>query len=105
MSHSMVKLPAIAACAAAGMFSTMPREMSCRPRWAIGRAVSQSGAPMDVASRHLEQAFDLDCGVRRQRGDADGGAGMVALVAEYLHHQIGGAVEHLRSVEEVGCRI
>jgi hypothetical protein len=28
------------------MFSTMPREASCRPRWATGRAVSQSGARM-----------------------------------------------------------
>jgi len=29
---------------APGMFSMMPRARSCRPRWATGRAVSQSGA-------------------------------------------------------------
>src|SRR5690349_98737 len=102
MSHSMAKLPAIAAFAAPGMFSTIPCEISCRPRCATGRAVSQFGVRK---SGHLEQAFDLDRGIRRQRGDADGGAGVAALVAENLHHQIGGAVQYLRPVDEVGCRI
>src|SRR5262249_49481851 len=92
MSHSMAKLPAIAAFAAPGIFSTMPRATSCRPRCATGRAVSQRG---EFNSGHLEQAFDLDRGICRQRGHADGGAGVAALVAEHLHHQIGGAVQHL----------
>src|SRR5581483_8684496 len=102
MSHSMAKLPDIAAFAAPGMFSMMPREISWRPRCATGRAVNQPGA---FKSGYLEQAFDLDGGVRRQRGDTDGGAGVPALVAEHLHHQIGGAIQHLRSVDEVRRRI
>src|ERR1700759_2586607 len=102
MSHSMAKLPDIAAFAAPGMFSMMPRAVSCRPRCATGRAVNQSN---DANSGHLEQTFDLDRGIRRQRGDTDGGAGMPALVAEHLHHEIGGAVHHLRSVEEIRRRI
>src|SRR5579871_5177636 len=102
MSHSMAKLPAIAAFAAPGMFSTMPREMSCSPRWATGRAVNQFGA---LKSGYLEQTLDLDRSVRRQRGDADGGAGMPSLVAEHFHHQVGGAVHHLRAIEEIRRRV
>src|SRR5205807_3670992 len=103
MSHSMAKLPAMAACAAVGMFSMMPRARSCRPRWATGRAVSQSGARKLLRpSGDLEDAFDFDGGVRRQRGDADGGAGVPALVGEGGNHEVGGAVQHLWSVEEVG---
>src|SRR5580704_9864304 len=98
MSHSMAKLPAIAAFAAPGMFSMIPREISWRPRCATGRAVSQSGA---FKLRHLEQAFDLDRGVRGQRGDADGGAGVASLVAEHLHHQVGCAVQHLRPIDKI----
>src|SRR4051812_20857507 len=103
MSTSIEKLPAIAACTAPGMFSTMPREMSCRPRWATGRAVSQSGAR--IASGDLEHALDLDRRIRRQRGDADGGAGMAAPVAESRDHEVGGAVEDLRSVHEIRRRV
>src|SRR4029078_3477999 len=102
MSHSMAKLPPTAACAAGGMFSTMPREISCRPRWATGRAVSQSGARMrGLRSGHLEEAVHFEGGIRGQRSDADGGAGMPALVAEGCDHQVGGAVEHLGAVAEV----
>src|SRR5215475_8658331 len=100
MSTSMAKLPAIAACTAPGMFSTIPREMSCRPRWATGRAVSQAGARM--RSGDLEHGLDLDRRIGRQRGNADGGAGMAALVAEGGNHQVGGAVQYLRPVEEIG---
>src|SRR3954447_25373911 len=102
MSHSMAKLPAIAAFAAPGMFSTTPRLMSCSPRCTTGLAVSQFS---EAKSGHLEQAFDLDRGIRRQRGDADSGAGVAPLVAEHLHHQVGGAVQHLRSVDEIRRRI
>src|SRR5262245_31754900 len=100
MSTSMAKLPAIAACTAPGMFSTIPREMSCRPRWATGRAVSQAGARM--RSGDFEDGLDLDRRIRRQRGDADGGAGVTALVAESCDHQVGGAVQHFRPIEEIG---
>jgi hypothetical protein len=31
------------------MFSMMPHAASCRPRWATGRAVNQSGARTDDA--------------------------------------------------------
>src|SRR5471030_3052704 len=102
----MPKLAATAASAAAGMFSMTPRALSCRPRWATGRAVSQSGARIgSIPLRDLEDALDLDRRIRGQRGDADGGAGMAALVAERQHHQVGSAVEHLRPVEEIRRRI
>src|ERR1700693_1667899 len=99
MSHSMPKLPAIAASAAPGMFSMMPRARSCRPRWATGRAVSQSGARTGRGLlRDLEYSLDFHRRVGRQRSNADGGAGVAALVAEYLDHQVGSAVQHLRPV-------
>src|SRR3954465_6995515 len=102
MSHSMAKLPATAAVAAAGMFSIMPRARSCRPRWATGRAVSQSGARIrPPRSGNLEDAFDLDCGIGGQGCHPDGGAGMAALVAERCDHQVGSAVQHLGPVEEI----
>ena len=41
----------------------------------------------------------------RQGSDADGGAGMAALVAEGRDHQVRRAIEHLGSVEEVRRRI
>src|SRR3989442_14161229 len=93
ISTSIAKLPAIAACTAPGMFSTIPREMSCKPRWATGRAVSQAGAR--ILSGDLKHAIDLDRRVRRQRGDADGSTGMAALVAEGCDHQVGCTVQHL----------
>src|SRR4051812_29535731 len=106
MSHSMAKFAAIAAAAAPGIFSMMPRARSCRPRWATGRAVSQSGARIrSPRSGNLEDAFALDCGIGGQRRDADGGAGMAALVAEGCAHQVGGAVQPLGSVKEIGRRI
>ncbi len=46
------------------------------------------GEPAEIGQLcHLENALDLDCGVGRQRRDADGGAGMAALVAEHFDHQ------------------
>src|SRR5882724_8453338 len=100
ISTSIAKLPAIAACTARGMFSTIPREMSCRPRWATGRAVSQAGAR--ILSGDLKYAVDFHGCVRGQRGDADGGTGMAALVAESRDHQVGGAIERFWSIEEIG---
>src|SRR3954470_10537617 len=106
MSTSMLKLRAAAAATAAGMFSMMPRERSCRPRWATGRAVSQSGARIEwPRSGYLEDAFDLDCGIGGQGRDADRGPGVSALVAEGCDHQVGRAVQHLRSIEEIRRRI
>src|SRR5258708_17881539 len=102
----MLKLPSIAAFAAPGMFSMMPRERSCRPRWATGRAISQSGARTSCGPlRDLENSVDLDRRVRGKRRDADGGAGVAALVAERRHHQVGGAVQNLRAVEKIGSGI
>src|SRR5947209_14547428 len=98
MSHSIAKFPDIAARAAAGMFSMMPRSRSCRPRWAIGRAVSQSGARIGLGN--LENPLDLDRGIGGERGDPDRGPGMPALVAEGRNHQVRGAVQHFRPVEE-----
>src|SRR5438034_8321222 len=84
------------------MFSMMPRTRLCRPRWAIGRAVSQSGARTSRALLgDLEYSFDLHRRVCGKGGDADGGAGMAALVAECRDHQVGRAVQHLRSIKKV----
>src|ERR1700686_3616598 len=106
MSHSMLKFPAIAACAAPGMFSMMPRARSGSPRWATGRAVNQSGARIRTARlRDFEQSLDLDRCVRGKRGDADRGAGMAALVAERGPHQVGSPVQNLRPVEKIGREI
>src|SRR5215469_15749839 len=49
----------------------------------------------------FEHPLDLDRSVRRQRGDADGGAGMAALVAKGLHHQVGGAVQDFWPIEKI----
>src|SRR5215472_8829864 len=51
-----------------------------------------------IARRSLE----LDRNTAGQRIDPDRGAGMPALVAEHLDHQVGGAVDDLRHVGEVG---
>src|SRR4051794_18365203 len=104
ISTSMAKLPATAAAQALGMFSMIPRARSCRPRWATGRAVSQSGARM-ASLRDFEHALDFDGGIAGQGGNADGRAGMAALVAERRDHQVGGAVQHLRSVDEIRRRV
>ena len=40
----------------------------------------------------LDDALDLDRGAERQRGHADGGAGVPALVAEHPDDEVGGAV-------------
>ena len=65
------------------------------------KPVHWTGEPHAVVGLKL----DFDGGIARQGGDADGGAGVAALVAEGRDHQVGRAVEHLRSVEEVGRRI
>src|SRR5215212_11133606 len=103
MSHSMPKLPDMAALAAPGMFSMIPRARSCRPRWATGRAVSQSGARIRGAPLgNLEHSLDLHRRIGWKRSDPDRGARVSALVAECRDHQVGCAVQHLRSVEKVG---
>ena len=43
-SHSIANPPATAARAAESEFSITPFVRSCRPRWAMGRPTSQSGA-------------------------------------------------------------
>src|SRR6202165_2720597 len=84
------------------MFSMMPRAASCKPRCATGRAVSQSGArTRSLRLRDLEYSLDLHRRIGGKGRDADGGAGMAALVAERLHHQVGRAIQHLRPVEKV----
>src|SRR6195952_2166283 len=106
MSHSMAKFAATAAAAAPGMFSMMPRARSCRPRWATGRAVNQSGARIRVLRlRDLENTLDLDRGIGGQGRDADRRPRMAALVAEGCNHQVGGAVQHFWAVEEIRRRV
>src|SRR5262249_17440866 len=60
---------------------------------------------MDGASADLENAFDLDRGISRQHGDADGRSRVPALVAERRDHEVGGAVHHLGTVEKAGIGI
>src|SRR5882757_4080547 len=96
----------MAALNADDVFSMMPFWASCSPRWAIGRAVSQSsiGASRD-ASGDLEDALDLDRRIRGQHRHTDGGTRMAALVAERGDHEIRGAVHHLGAIEKVGIGI
>src|ERR1700756_1134917 len=112
MSHSIAKFPSTAATAAPGIFSIMPRARSCRPRWATGRAVNQWGAGTQISwltkslrLRDFEDSFSLDCRVGWKHGDADSGAGMAPLVAEGRYHQVGGAVQHFRSIQKIRGRI
>src|SRR5262249_38187045 len=56
-------------------------------------------------SAQFEGCFDLDRDAARQRRRADRGAGVLSGVAEYLDHQVGGAVDDLRHIGEVGCAI
>ena len=61
------EVAAIGGLAAAGMFSTMPRAISCRPRCATGRAVSQSGTHAPYSGQDdLEDGLDLDRRIRGQ---------------------------------------
>jgi len=54
------------------MFLDDAARASCRPRWATGRAVSQSGArTWRLPLRDLEYPFDLDRRIGGKRGDAD----------------------------------
>src|SRR3546814_19059264 len=54
-----------------------------------------------AGSGDLEEGVDLDGDTARQRYGTDGKAGMLAGIAEHLDHQVGGAVDHLRMVDEV----
>src|SRR2546421_2613064 len=55
-----------------------------------------------AGSADLKGRFYFDGDAARQRAGPDGGAGMTAGIAEHLDHQIGGAVDHLRHVGEIG---
>src|SRR5580658_6619034 len=101
----------MAARTADGVFSITPCSSSCSPRWATGRAISQSRLVHMVweilawklpRSRELERALDLDRGVHRQSGNADRGTRVFAFIAKYLDHQIGSAVHHLRAIRKAG---
>src|SRR5579862_5659357 len=94
----------MAARTADGVFSITPRAASCSPRWAIGRAMSQS-SEVHTALGYLEGTLDFDGRIDRQRGDADRGARVFALVAEHRDHQVGGAVHHFRAIEESRRRV
>src|SRR6476619_2911303 len=85
------------------VFSMTPEGASWRPRCAIGRAVNQSR--IGALSGHFERGLDLDRGIEWQGCDADGGAGVTALIAESCDHQVGGAVHHLGAVGEADSRI
>src|SRR5438874_1448458 len=54
ISHSIAKFSAIAALAAPGMFSMMPRVWSCRPRWATGRDASPQLALGDQLALRID---------------------------------------------------
>ncbi len=56
------------------------------------------------ASGDLHDGVDLDGGVERQRGHADGGAGMLAGIAQHVDEQVGGAVDDEVLFDKVGRR-
>src|SRR5215208_6761621 len=96
----------MAAAKALRVFSTTPRLASCSPRWAIGRAVSQSKARCPVRGRigrlfDLEYRFHLYGPVDRQGAGANGRARMLALVAQHLDDEIGGTVDYLGLIGEL----
>jgi hypothetical protein len=93
------EIAAIAACAAPGMFSMMPRAASCRPRWATGRAVSQSGAThasQETSNTPRPRPPHPRAARRRRRWCGHGGP-----CRRRRDHQVGGAVQHFRPVEEI----
>src|SRR3982751_5923760 len=95
----------MAALAALALFSMMPAAASCKPRCAIGRAVSQSQRDISpTRSGDLEHALDFDRGVERQPRDAHCGAGVAALVAKHVDDQVGGTIHDFRPVEKTGNR-
>src|ERR1700730_8422532 len=105
-SHSMAELAAAAAAKAEGVFSITPAPASCRPRCATGRAISQSRPDTErCRSGHFEQAFDLDRRIEGQGGYSHGAAGMPALVAEHLDHQVGSPFHPLGAVHNGWIRI
>src|SRR5665213_166797 len=67
--------------------------------WTVSVTVS---APLAIGSGELKHRFDFDRDSQWQGTDADRGAGMLAGIAEYLDHQIGGAVDDLRHLGELG---
>src|ERR1043165_7747771 len=86
-----------------GVFSMPPEGASWRPRWAIGRAVSHSR--IGTLSGHFERGLDLDRGIERQGGDANGGAGVTPLVAKRRDHQVESAIHPRGAVGKAGRRI
>src|SRR5262249_47693733 len=81
----------------------MPFASSCSPRWAIGRC-NQSSASRDMAIAlvHREDRVDLHRGAKRETRTANGDAGMPSFLPKHFHDQLGGAVDHLRMIEETG---
>src|SRR5665647_3170518 len=79
----------------------MPLATSCSPRWAIGLR-NAARSRMSVSAVNKQQGVDLDGAAEWKAGDADGDARVSAFLSQDLHHQIGGAVEHLRVLNEVG---
>ena len=70
-SHSIAKPRSIAASAAESVFSIRPAALSWKPRWAIGRSVSQP-ARHSLAQRDLGDRLDLDGDAEGQGSHADG---------------------------------
>ena len=69
--------------------------------------MAKQNSSVKFAPTLLEGAFvvDLDRGVVRQHGDADGRARVTPLLAENIDDEIGGAVHHLRPIDEARRRI
>jgi hypothetical protein len=68
---------------------------------AVGDGPGQEGLGQQVSS-DLEDAFDLDRDAEGQRRRRDGRAGMPPGIAQRLDQEIGGAVDHLGLVGEIG---
>jgi hypothetical protein len=61
--------------------------------------------PLREGRTHLADGLDLDRHSVRQRGDSYRKAAVAAGWAEHLDEEIGGAVQHLRLLDEVGLGV
>ena len=62
------------------------------------------GKERSLVSGNLEHAVDFDRRTKRQSRAGDGRAGVAALVAEDLDHEVGTAIDDFRNIEKARRR-
>src|SRR5690606_40535633 len=93
----------IAAEKAASVFSQRARLRSCRPRWAIGRAVSQARSGIKVLLGFYD-GFDFHRRVHGQDRNPDRRPGMFTTLAQGGNQEIGSAIGHEMLFYIIGSR-